>query len=85
MNKNSKFQQPFELVTQKFLSKIKHGELTVKFPSGSIKTFKGNDNKYKADLTINNYKFVSKILKRKSVGFAESYICLLYTSDAADE
>ena len=30
MNKNTKFQQPFELVTQKFLSKIKHGELTVK-------------------------------------------------------
>ena len=74
MNKNSKFQQPFELVTQKFLSKIKHGELTVQFPSGSIKTFKGNDNNHTADLTINNYKFVSKILKKKSVGFAESYM-----------
>ena len=74
MNNNTTFQQPFELVTQKFLSKIKYGELTVKFPSGSIKTFKGNDNNYKADLIINNYKFVSKILKRKSVGFAESYM-----------
>ena len=74
MNKNSKFQQPFEIVTQRFLSKIKYGELTVKFPSGSIKIIKGNDNSYKADLTINNYKFVSKILKRKSIGFAESYM-----------
>ncbi len=74
MNKNSKFQQPFELLTQRFLSKIKYGELTVKFPSGSIKTFKGNDKNYTANLTINNYKFVSKILKRKSVGFAESYM-----------
>ena len=43
MDKNNKFQQPFEIVTQRFLSKIKYGELTVKFPSGSIKTFKGND------------------------------------------
>ena len=74
MDKNNKFQQPFEIVTQRFLSKIKYGELTVKFPSGSIKTFKGNDNSYTADLTINNYKFVSKILKRKSIGFAESYM-----------
>ena len=49
MNKINKFQQPFELVTQKFLSKIKHGALTVKFPSGSIKTFKGNDHDYTAD------------------------------------
>ena len=65
MNKNNKFQQPFEIITQRFLSKIKYGELTVKFPSGSIKTFKGNDNSYIADLTLNNYKFVSKILKRK--------------------
>ena len=53
MNKNIKLQQPFELLTQKFLSKIKYGELTVKFPSGSVKTFKGNNKKYKADLTIN--------------------------------
>ena len=74
MNKNTTFHQPFELITQKFLSKIKYGELKVKFPSGTIKTFKGKDNSYTADLTINNYKFVSKILKRKSVGFAESYI-----------
>ena len=29
MNNNTTFQQPFELVTQKFLSKIKYGELTV--------------------------------------------------------
>ena len=72
MNNNTTFQQPFELVTQKFLSKIKYVELTVKFPSGSIKNFKGNDNNCIADLTINNYKFISKILKRKSVWFAES-------------
>ncbi len=74
MDKNIKFQQPFEIVSQKFLSKIKYGELSVKFPSGSIKKFKGNNSDIKADLTINNYKFITKILKRKSVGFAESYM-----------
>tara|TARA_B100000579_G_scaffold428997_1_gene440065 strand:+ start:1735 stop:2925 length:1191 start_codon:yes stop_codon:yes gene_type:complete len=74
MNKNNKFQQPFEIVTQKFLSKIKYGELSVKFPSGSIRTFRGNTGDNIADLTINNYKFVSKIFKRKSIGFAESYM-----------
>jgi len=74
MNLNSKFQQPLEVIAQKFLSKIKYGELSVKFPSGSTKTFKGINNDYKADLIINNYKFISKILKRKSLGFAESYM-----------
>ena len=51
MNKNNKFQQPFEIVTQKFLSKIKYGELSVKFPSGSIRTFRGNTGDNIADLT----------------------------------
>jgi len=74
MNLNSKFQQSFEVVAQKFLSKLKYGELSVKFPSGSVKTFKGINIDQKANLTINNYKFISKILKRESLGFAESYI-----------
>jgi len=74
MNLNSKFKQPLEVIAQKFFSKIKYGELTVKFPSGSIGIFKGVNSQYKANLTINNYKFISKILKRKSVGFAESYM-----------
>ncbi len=74
MNLNNKFQQSFEVIAQKFLSKIKYGELLVKFPSGTTKIFKGANSDYKADLIINNYKFISKILKRKSVGFAESYM-----------
>ena len=71
---NNKFQQSFEIVAQKFLSKLKYGELSVKFPSGNIKKFKGINTYQKADLIINNYKFISKILKRKSIGFAESYM-----------
>ena len=71
---NNKFQKSFESVSKKFLSKLKYGELLVKFPSGNINKFKGINSDLKADLIINNYKFISKILKRKSVGFAESYM-----------
>ena len=74
MHLYNKFKPPFEIVAQKFFSKIKYGELLVIFPSGSIQSFAGNNSAHKADLTINNYKFISKILKRKSVGFAESYM-----------
>ena len=74
MSKNNKLQQPLEALSQKFLSKIKYGELSVKFPSGNIKIFKGIKSDHKADLIINNYKFIKKIFKRKSVGFAESYM-----------
>jgi len=74
MHLYNKFKPPFEIVSQKFLSKIKYGELLVTFPSGSMQSFTGINSAHKADLTINNYKFISKILKRKSVGFAESYM-----------
>ena len=36
MHLYNKFKPPFEIVAQKFLSKIKYGELSVTFPSGSI-------------------------------------------------
>ena len=71
---NNKFHQSFEIVAQKFLSKIYFGELLVKFPSGNVQKFKGTESDEKADIVINNYKFISKILKRKSIGFAESYM-----------
>jgi len=74
MNLNNKFKPPFEIVAQKFLSKIKYGELSVKFPSGSSQSFRGINSAHKADLIINNYKFIAKIFKKQSVGFAESYM-----------
>ena len=74
MHLYNKFKPPFEIVSQKFFSKIKYGELSVTFPSGYMQSFAGINSAHKADLTINNYKFISKILKRKSVGFAESYM-----------
>ncbi len=71
---NDKFQWSFEIVAEKFLSKIRFGELIVTFPSGSTKSFKGSNNDVIADLKLHNYKFISKIFKRKSIGFAESYM-----------
>ena len=71
---NDKFQQSFEIVAEKFLSKIRFGELIVTFPSGVTKSFKGTNGDEIADLKLHNYKFISKILKRKSIGFAESYM-----------
>ena len=71
---NDKFQQSFEIVSKKFLSKIHYGELVVTFQSGEIVHFTGVENNQKADILINNYKFISKILKKKSIGFAESYM-----------
>ena len=71
---NDKFQQSFEIVAEKFLSKIRFGELIVTFPSGLTKSFKGTNGDEIADLKLHNYKFISKIIKRKSIGFAESYM-----------
>ena len=71
---NDKFQQSFEIVAEKFLSKIRFGKLIVTFPSGSTKSFKGTNGDEIADLKLHNYKFISKIIKRKSIGFAESYM-----------
>ena len=71
---NDKFQRSFEIVAERFLSKIGFGELIVTFPSGVTKSFKGTNGDEIADLKLHNYKFISKILKRKSIGFAESYM-----------
>ena len=71
---NDKFQLSFEIVAERFLSKIGFGELIVTFPSGSTKSFKGTNGDEIADLKLHNYKFISKIIKRKSIGFAESYM-----------
>ena len=35
---NDKFQQSFEIVAEKFLSKIRFGEIIVTFPSGVTKS-----------------------------------------------
>ena len=60
---NDKFQRSFEIVAERFLSKIGFGELIVTFPSGLTKSFKGTNGDEIADLKLHNYKFISKIIK----------------------
>ena len=57
-----------------FLSKIKYGNLRVEFPSGEKKNFGGIDDSLSASIQIHNYNFLSHILKRGSVGYAEAYM-----------
>ncbi len=70
----------FEKVLINFLNKIKYGNLKVKFPSGEIKNFNGKEADVSASIEIHNYKFLSYILKRGSVGYAEAYIKGFYST-----
>ena len=70
----------FEKVLINFLNKIKYGNLEVKFPSGDIKNFNGKEADVSASIEIHNYKFLSYILKRGSVGYAEAYIKGFYST-----
>ena len=63
-----------------FLSKIKYGNLEVRFPSGEKKIYSGIDDGLCASIHIHNYSFLSYILKRGSVGFAEAYMRGFYST-----
>ena len=69
-----------EVLVKNFLSKIKYGKLEVKFPSGEEKIFFGIDDQLKASIIIHNYRFLSYVLKRGSVGYAEAYIKGYYST-----
>ena len=61
---NDKFQQSFEIVAEKFLSKIRFGELIVTFPSGVTKSFKGTNGDEIADLKSVSYTHLTLPTKR---------------------
>ena len=63
-----------EKLVKNFLSKIKYGNLDVEFPSGEKKIYSGIDNGLNASIIIHNYNFLSYVLKRGSVGYAEAYM-----------
>tara|TARA_Y100000590_G_scaffold191509_1_gene217853 strand:+ start:664 stop:1857 length:1194 start_codon:yes stop_codon:yes gene_type:complete len=75
MNNNNKiFNMSLEKIAMNFFKKIKFGNLKVHFPSGKIKQFIGSEKGVDADIKLNNFALVGKILKKGSVGFAESYM-----------
>ena len=63
-----------EKVANSFFQKIKYGNLSVSFPSGKIIHFRGKNHGVEADLKLNNFSMVGKLLKKGSIGFAESYM-----------
>ena len=63
-----------EKILNSFLSNIHFGKLEVQFPSGQKKIFIGVEDGCFASLQIHNFKFLSLIFKKGSIGFAEAYI-----------
>ena len=76
----SNFDKTLEKLVKKFLSKIKYGILEVEFPSGEKKIYSGINNGLNATIHIHNYKFLSYIFKRGSVGYAEAYMKGFYST-----
>ncbi len=74
------FDKTLEKLLINFLSKIKYGTLEVQFPSGQKKIFTGIKIEISASIQINNYNFLSYILKRGSVGYAEAYMKGYYST-----
>ena len=68
------FSSSIEQLSHTFLSKIEYGKLNVKFPSGSEIEYNSNNEGLNADIKLNNYNLFYKLLKKGSVGFAESYM-----------
>ena len=73
-NINNFFQHSVEKVTDRFFKRIKNGNIKVSFPSGKIVHFKGSNQGVDADIKLNNFLLIEKLLRKGVVGFAESYM-----------
>ena len=60
----------------KLLKQLKHGQLTVHLPDGSVQRFGqvGVQGVLQASMTMHNWKVCSAALKSGDIGFAEAYI-----------
>ena len=63
-----------EKLLKGFLSKIKYGNLSVKFPTGQKEIYYGEEKGISANIEIHNYNFLSLIFKKGSIGYAEAYM-----------
>ena len=73
-NINNFFHHSVEKVTARFFKRIKNGNLKVSFPSGKIVYFKGSNQGVNADIKLNNFLLIKKLLRKGVVGLAESYM-----------
>ena len=63
-----------EKIAHNFFNRIKIGELVVTFPYGNKYVYSGALNGLHAEIKLNNFSLIYKIFKKKSLGFAESYM-----------
>ena len=73
-NTNNFFNHSVEKVSARFFKRIKNGNLKVSFPSDKIVHFKGSNQGVNADIKLNNFLLIKKLLRKGVVGFAESYM-----------
>ena len=73
-NLNMIFNHFFEKIAINIFQKTQYGNLEVCFPSGEIKYFNVSNKVINADIKLNNFSMLVKLLKKGSIGFAESYI-----------
>ena len=66
--------------SKNLLGKIQKGSLYVCFPDGEKIIFEGEKLGNNAEIKLNNYKVFTKLLRKGSIGFAESYMDGDFTS-----
>ena len=71
---NKIYDNSLEKILKNIFNKINYGNLKVTFPSGKIENFRGINNKFNADITLNNFEMIHKLSNKGSIGFAESYM-----------
>ena len=73
----SKLQKIFH----KILKQTIYGKISVTYPNNDTYDYGINDD-YKCDIKLNNFKFISDVILKGNIGFAESYIYKnFYTSN----
>jgi cyclopropane-fatty-acyl-phospholipid synthase len=67
------------------LGQMKHGYLRMTLPRGKIESFGGEASQSRADMTVNDYRFFSRVLLGGDIGLGESYMAGEWdSSDPAD-
>jgi cyclopropane-fatty-acyl-phospholipid synthase len=71
---NNYFNQSLKKISDNFLCKLSKGRLSVTYPDNKQRKFIGEKKGYEADIKFNNYKLFNKLIRKGSIGFAESYM-----------
>ena len=71
---NTILNNPLEKASKKIFKKTQYGNLKVVFPSQRIEYYNNDSKNFAADIKLNNFSMISKLLKKGSVGFAEAYM-----------